>query len=85
MKIILKEENQGSSVDTMSAQWFETLANLEHIRWCRYHYINNWQYGQPENGRKNKAKRIHADLVPYESLTEAEKDKDRENIRILFP
>ena len=85
MKIILKEENQGSSVDTMSAQWFETLANLEHIRWCRYHYINNWQYGQPENGRKDKAKRIHADLVPYESLTEAEKDKDRENIRILFP
>lgn len=69
----------------MSAQWFETLAHLEHIRWCRYHYINNWQHGKPENGRKDKAKRIHADLVPYESLTEAEKDKDRENIRILFP
>ncbi|MBR6518100.1 MAG: hypothetical protein IKT63_00315 [Oscillospiraceae bacterium] len=85
MKIILKEENQGNSVETMSAQWFETLAHLEHIRWCRYHYINNWQYGQPEKGRKDKTKRIHADLVPYESLTEAEKDKDRENIRILFP
>ena len=68
----------------MSSQWFETMSELEHIRWCRYHYLNNWKYGKPEKGTKDKAKRIHADLVPYSSLSESEKDKDRENIRILF-
>ncbi len=84
MQIILKTENQGTTTDTMSAQWFETLAELEHIRWCRYHYLYNWRYGKPEKGTKDKAKRIHADLVPYTSLSESEKEKDRENLRILF-
>lgn len=83
-RIILKVENQGNTVDTMSEEWFETLSELEHIRWCRYHYINNWKYGKPEKGTKDKVRRIHADLVPYSSLSEPEKDKDRENIRILF-
>lgn len=81
---ILACENQGLTVDTMSGQWFETMSELEHIRWCRYHYLNNWKHGKPEKGTKDKAKRIHADLVPYSSLSESEKDKDRENIRILF-
>jgi len=32
----------------------------------------------------NKVQKIHADLVPYRDLTEGEKEKDRENIRILL-
>lgn len=65
--------------------YIELLAHLEHIRWCRFHFLNNWSYGIPENGkRKDLKKRIHMDLVPYESLDESEKDKDRENIKILF-
>lgn len=69
----------------ISAEQLELLSELEHIRWCRYHYLNNWRYGQPENGkRKDKTLRIHADLVEYQTLTEAEKEKDRENIRILL-
>lgn len=63
----------------------ELLAHLEHIRWCRYHYLNNWQQGIPENGkRKDPAKRIHADLVPYEDLSDEEKQKDRDNILVLL-
>lgn len=69
----------------LSAEELELLSHLEHIRWCRYHYLHNWQYGTPENGKsKDKVKRIHSDLVPYESLTDGEKEKDRENIRILL-
>ena len=69
----------------MSPACLELLAELEHIRWCRYHWLNNWRFGTPENGkRKDPERRIHADLVPYESLSEAEKEKDRENIRVLF-
>lgn len=63
----------------------ELLAELEHIRWCRYHFLNNWRQGQPESGKaKDPARRIHALLCPYGQLPEGEKEKDRENIRVLL-
>lgn len=69
----------------LSPELLELLAELEHIRWCRYHYLNNWRRGTPENGkRKDAARRIHADLIPYRKLTDSEKEKDRENIRVLL-
>ena len=83
-KLMLKEENQGTVYNEISPEWREKLAELEHIRWCRYHYINNWKYGKPEQGLKDKEKRIHADLLPYYTLEKSEQDKDRENVRILF-
>lgn len=72
-------------LECISEDHLEVLAELEHIRWCRYHYLNNWQYGIPENGKnKDKNKRIHTDLIPYDRLSEEDKEKDRENIRILL-
>ena len=74
-----------ASAEKLPPDTMEILAELEHIRWCRYHYLNNWTFGQPEDGRrKDPARRIHGDLVPYQNLTEAEREKDRENIRILL-
>ena len=71
--------------EKLSPQQLEILAELEHIRWCRYHYLNNWKYGVLENGAgKDRAKRIHTDLLAYGELTEAEKQKDRDNIRVLL-
>ena len=65
-------------------QW-ELLAELEHMRWCRYHWLNNWRCGIPADGKaKDPARRIHADLIPYDQLTEAEKEKDRSTIRVLL-
>ncbi len=72
-------------LENLSPDRMELLSELEHIRWCRYHYLNNWRYGIPENGKaKDPEKRVHRQLVPYEKLTEGEKEKDRENIRILL-
>ena len=69
----------------LSPEVLEELAELEHIRWCRYHYLNNWKYGRPENGKnKDMHCRIHTMLIPYEKMDEQEKEKDRENVRILF-
>ena len=67
------------------ADMTDTLAELEHIRWCRYYFLNNWQYGVPA-GRETKcaSRRIHRDLRPYSELDEQEKEKDRENIRVLL-
>lgn len=55
----------------------ETIAELEHMRWCRYHYIHNWKYGDTIDA----SKRTHKCLVPFEELSEAEKLKDIEAIK----
>lgn len=71
--------------DSVPEAWLETLAELEHIRWNRYHFLNNWSYAPAINGvNKNPSLRNHALLVDYAKLIDAEKEKDRENIRILF-
>lgn len=54
-----------------------TLAELEHIRWCRYHYLHNWDYG-PE---RDDGRRIHNSLIPFAKLSEEEKQKDVEAIK----
>lgn len=56
----------------------EILAHLEHIRWCRYYYLNNWVYGSV----KDNEKRIHNCLIPYSELSDEEKQKDIESIEI---
>lgn len=71
--------------EPMTEERLRYLGELEHIRWCRYHYLNNWQYGVPENGKaKDPEKRIHMLLVPNDQLDEAEQEKDRENVRMLI-
>lgn len=49
----------------------DEIAELEHIRWARYHYINNWQVGNRDNNA-----RIHPDLISYAKLSQEDKDKD---------
>lgn len=62
----------------------DVLAELEHIRWCRFHYLNHWKYGVPKNGKnKDTKQRIHKDLVAYDQLDEKEKTKDLESIKAL--
>lgn len=69
----------------LTPEYEEMLSELEHIRWCRYHYLNNWKYGVPKDGKsKDRKMQIHINLVPYEMLSEEDKEKDRENIRILL-
>lgn len=63
----------------------DTYSRLEHIRWCRFHFLNHWKYGIPENGKNKDAKRrIHVCLCPYDDLTEVDKSKDWESVQLLF-
>ena len=85
LRALLGINKQPDSYAALSDDWIEHLAELEHIRWCRYHYLHNWSCGIPENGKaKDSAKRIHRSLIPYAQLTENEKMKDRENIEMMF-
>lgn len=74
-----------STEDAVYEPYLEVFAELEHIRWCRYHILNNWSYGIPENGKaKDSNLRIHHSLIPYQQLPEEEKAKDRDTVRFMF-
>lgn len=55
------------------------LAELEHIRWCRFHFLNYYKYGEV----RNDAKRIHNDLVRFDELSLEEQEKDLDAVRVL--
>lgn len=54
----------------------EQLAEEEHERWCREQMLQGWRYDNPRN---NKLK-LHPNLVPWNELSEEDKNKDREAI-----
>lgn len=60
----------------------EELANLEHIRWCRFHFLNFWQSATPENEKNctNKNK-THRCLCSFNELSEEDKEKNRAAVR----
>ena len=68
-------------------QWehMEMLSELEHIKWCRFHFLNGWKKGEMEGEKgKNEKKKTHSSLIPYAELSREEKDKDREVIELMF-
>ena len=73
----------GIDLNRLSKDQMEFLAELEHIRWCRFHYLNNWRCGEPENGNRRDANlRIHRYLAPYQDLTDDVKDMDRQDVEL---
>ncbi len=64
----------------------EELARAEHYRWITEKLLDGWTLGAPRTTdaeiAEGKPKR-HPDLVPYETLDETTKEKDRVNIRAI--
>ena len=58
----------------------EMLAEMEHVRWSRYHYVNHWHYSE----KRDNSKRLHHLLVPYDKLPQVEKQKDRDAVKGLL-
>jgi serine phosphatase RsbU (regulator of sigma subunit) len=57
----------------------EAMARVEHLRWSWEKRLNGWSYGK----LKDEGKKIHPGLVKYDELDEAEKEKDRELVRLI--
>jgi hypothetical protein len=55
----------------------EQLAQLEHRRWMADKYLAGYSYG-PE---RDEDRMLHPDLIPWEELSDTDKEKDRDNIR----
>lgn len=51
----------------------EELCELEHIRWCRLHYLDHWTYSP----KRDDSKKQHHYLVDFNVLDEQTKEKDR--------
>jgi hypothetical protein len=54
----------------------ESLAQLEHRRWMADKYLAGYSYGE----QRDEDRMLHPDLISWEELSEADKDKDRDNI-----
>lgn len=56
----------------------EILARMEHERWCRLKVEQGWKFGPA----KDEKKKTHPSLLDWNDMrfSEAEKDKDRENV-----
>jgi serine phosphatase RsbU (regulator of sigma subunit)/predicted CoA-binding protein len=68
-----------SSALHLSEEEVETMARVEHIRWCWDKILNGWFYGDVRDSRK----KTHPSIIPYEDLDESEKEKDRELVRLI--
>jgi len=57
----------------------ETMARVEHMRWSWEKRLNGWTLGEV----KDDIKKTHPSLIPYEQLSESEKEKDRELVKLI--
>jgi len=51
----------------------EKLAKIEHKRWMQEKLDNGWHYAK----KTDKATKLHKSLIPWDELSEDEKEKDR--------
>ncbi len=63
----------------LSEAEIETMARTEHDRWSWDKRLNGWIFGNI----KDNSKKTHPGLIPYEDLSESEKEKDRELVRLI--
>ncbi len=68
--------SQGEIIEKISPEVVEVLAKKEHEAWMKERYSTGWIYGKT----KNVDQKVSPDLIPYEQLSEASKDKDRDSI-----
>ena len=62
---------------TFTADELETLAAVEHERWMQEKLSDGWTYGPV----RDDGKKIHPSILPFDQLSESEKEKDRNTIR----
>jgi exonuclease VII large subunit len=55
----------------------EKLAKMEHERWMQEKLDTGWQYAK----KTNRAAKLHKSLIPWEKLSEGEKEKDRSLVK----
>jgi hypothetical protein len=78
---ISEQEAGARAVRELDKDEIELLARMEHERFCAERFLAGWSYAPPE--RADKLNFTNATLVAWDKLPEAEKDKDRDQVRAL--
>lgn len=80
------EIDENGSADSAN---LEILSRNEHVRWVREKIKLGWKYGISgidfSSIEERNNKKLHNCLIPYELLTEEDKNKDREAIKNIIP
>lgn len=64
-------------MNDMDAKVLERLAEAAHKVWMKGKLRDGWKYGPATD----KEQKIHNCLVPYDQLSEADKESDRDMVR----
>lgn len=73
-------KNQSSAnILKLTDEELETLSRIEHDRWSWDKRLNGWTFGKVRNNDRKK----HPSLIPYDELSEEEKDKDRKLVKLI--
>lgn len=62
------------------------LLVMEHLRWCRFHYLNGWKHAEEKviGDRKNETLRLHSLLKGFNDLLPEDETKDLEIIASML-
>lgn len=71
-----RERDNAEQVRVLIDRNLETLSEAEHNGWMSHKMKNGWHYDPVRNDNEL----LHNLLVPYEQLSEEEKDKDRRSV-----
>ena len=71
--------SEGISSFEFSAEELDTLSRMEHFRWSADRLLAGWTYAAV----RNDADKHHPSLIPWEALSESEREKDREAVRTI--
>jgi len=64
-------------MEDLDYKTLEQLAEAAHIVWMNGKLRDGWKYGT----LTDKKKKIHSCIVPYDQLSEADKESDRDIVR----
>ncbi len=80
---LIPQDNAGATaktkreIDAIIEQSIEQLAEAEHNGWMEEKYDADWRYG----AIRDNEKKIHPSLMPYNALSDYDKNKDKDAVR----
>ncbi len=84
---VVKEFTSRSSDDLANGKRDDLgfLSREEHLRWVKEKLAAGWKYGPPLGTKADRNKqKINSDIIPYDCLPEAEKEKNKQTIQNMI-